>query len=194
MLHEYSVAGLAPSFFQKLVVLLDLKCFLQGHIYNAFTRVNSLKLVSYKQQNFCFSFWTPWPNLHWFGVSSLDAWSCSPPSLWCKSIWNSTVAVSHGNLRGKSHPGGCNPVEITMTFQFRNTFPSGVKRLWMRQMVFRFWERLGGSWCKFYCHNCLSLPSWKLWQHCASKIALTRIENYLIGELRWCTGQMLRGS
>lgn len=37
--------------------------------------------------------------------------------------------VSHGNLRGKSQPGGCNPVEITMSFQFRNTFPSGVKRL-----------------------------------------------------------------
>lgn len=77
--------------------------------------------------------------------------------------------VSHGNPRGKSQPGGCNPVEITMSFQFRNTFPSGVKRLWMWQMVFQFWERLGGSWCKFYCHNCSSLPSWELRRHCASK-------------------------
>lgn len=117
-------------------------------------------------------------------------------SLWYKVIGTPQLlfGVSHGNLRGRSQPGGCNPLEITMTFQFRNTFPSGVKRLWMWQTVFRFWERLGGSWCKFYCHICLSLPSWKLWQFCASKIVLTRIENYLIGELRWCAVRMLRGS
>lgn len=96
-------------------------------------------------------------------------------------------------LMGIWEAEGCNPVEIKVTFRFRNTFPSGMKRLWMWQMVFRFWERLGGSWCKFYSHNCLSLPSWKPWQHCTSKTALTRIENYLIEELRWCSGQTLQG-
>lgn len=35
----------------------------------SFTKVNPLKLVSYKQQNFCLRFWTPRPNLDWFGVS-----------------------------------------------------------------------------------------------------------------------------
>lgn len=37
--------------------------------------------------------------------------------------------VSHGNLSGRSQPGGCNPGEITMTFQLRNTFPSDAKTL-----------------------------------------------------------------
>lgn len=44
-------------------------------------------------QNFCFKFWTPWPNLDWFGVLCLGAGCCSGPSLWYKTIWNSTIAI-----------------------------------------------------------------------------------------------------
>lgn len=40
---------------------------------------------------------------------------------------------------------------------------------------------------------CLSLPE-SSGSIAQAKIALTRIENYLIGELCWCSGQMLRGS
>lgn len=89
VLHEYRVAGLAPSFFQKLVILLDLKCFLEGHICNAFYKGQPPQTA--KQQNFSFSFWTPW--LDWFGVSCLRAGPGNPPSLCYKAIWNSTTAV-----------------------------------------------------------------------------------------------------
>lgn len=76
--------------------------FLQIYIFQIFSLLSSLSAhpgTTYPfqplkpNQNFCFKFWTPWPNLDWFEVSCLDAGCCSAPSLSYKAIWNSTIAV-----------------------------------------------------------------------------------------------------
>lgn len=76
--------------------------FLQIYLFQIFSLLSSLSTHSgtthpfqplKPNQNFCFKFWTPWLNLDSFGVSCLGAGCCSAPSLRCKTIWNSTIAV-----------------------------------------------------------------------------------------------------
>lgn len=86
------------------MILLDLKCFSQGHIYNTFTKVSPSKRSATNSNISASAF-----ELHeliWIDLG-FHVQMLGHASLWYKAIGTPQLlfGVSHGNLRGRSQPG-----------------------------------------------------------------------------------------